>query len=109
MNAIKKDEGLTGYLRESVESIVNTIESVHQTAIDVQMGLLTTVGLPEDKAAAVKDKQFKLIGSVYEAIRATNSQVANMAGVVSQGAKEGVESVRSVSTKTPQAESKKDR
>ena len=63
MNTIKKVENLTEFLTESVENVVNTVERVHQTALDVPANLLKVVGLSEATAEKVKAKQHQVVGS----------------------------------------------
>lgn len=94
MNVMHKVGNFTDYLKESVESVVDAVERVHQTALDMSVDLLKVVGLPEEKAVEAKEKQRKLVGSVYEAIRATNQQVGNMANEIVGGVKESAEPTR---------------
>jgi hypothetical protein len=96
MNTIKKVENFAEFLTESIENVVNTVERVHQTALDIPIDMLKSVGLPEETAVKVKDKQHQLVGSVYKAIRATNQQVGNMANEICDGLEGGIEAIQNL-------------
>ncbi len=98
MNAIKKVESLTEFLTESVENVVNTVERVHQSALDVPANLLKVVGLSEATAEKVKAKQHQVVGCVYDAIRATNQKVGTMANEICHGLEDGIEAIENLDT-----------
>ncbi len=90
MNTTQKAGTFANFVQETVENVVDTVERVHQTALDMAVDFLKVIGLPEEKATEAKEKQRKLVGSVYEAIRATNQQVGNMANEIVGGPKEAI-------------------
>lgn len=90
MNTMQKAGNFTDFVKESVENVVDTVERVHQTTLDMAVDFLKVVGLPEEKTTEAKEKQRKLVGSVYDAIRATNQQVGNMANEIVGGTKEAI-------------------
>ena len=70
----ERAELLKDMIQEAIEDGATTVEDVHQHIAGLPFDALEKLGLFEDKAPALKEKQRKTIGLVYT-IRKVNQEV----------------------------------
>ena len=71
----ERAEPLKDMIQEAIEDGATTVEDVHQHIAGLPFDALEKLGLFEDKAPALKEKQRKTIGLVYDTIRKVNQEV----------------------------------
>jgi len=71
----ERAELLKDMIQEAIEDGATTVEDVHQHIAGLPFDALEKLGLFEDKAPALKEKQRKTIGLVYDTIRKVNQEV----------------------------------
>ena len=72
----ERAELLKDMIQEAIEDGATTVEDVHQHIAGLPFDALEKLGLFEDKAPALKEKQRKTIGLVYDTIRKVNQAVS---------------------------------
>ncbi|MEQ3725440.1 hypothetical protein [Alcanivorax sp.] len=74
----ERAELLKDMIQEAIEDGATTVEDVHQHIAGLPFDALEKLGLFEDKAPALKEKQRKTIGLVYDTIRKVNQEVGTL-------------------------------
>lgn len=74
----ERAELLKDMIQEAIEDGATTVEDVHQHIAGLPFDALDKLGLFEDKAPALKEKQRKTIGLVYDTIRKVNQEVGSL-------------------------------
>ena len=74
----ERAELLKDMIQEAIEDGATTVEDVHQHIAGLPFDALEKLGLFEDKAPALKEKQRKTIGLVYDTIRKVNQEVGSL-------------------------------
>ena len=76
--AVQRAELLKDMIQEAIEDGATTVEDVHQHIAGLPFDALEKLGLFEEQAASLKDKQRKTIGMVYDTIRRINSDIGSL-------------------------------
>ncbi|MGB2246904.1 MAG: hypothetical protein ACPH3N_04500 [Alcanivorax sediminis] len=76
--AVQRAELLKDMIQEAIEDGATTVEDVHQHIASLPFDALENLGLFEEQAASLKEKQRKTIGMVYDAIRRINSDIGTL-------------------------------
>lgn len=72
---LNRAELLKDMIQEAVDDGASTVEEVHQHIAGLPFEALEKMGLFEEQAADLKDKQRKTIGLVYDTLRKVNQEV----------------------------------
>ena len=75
----KRDETLSGWIRDAVDRGATSVEEIHKAIADLPLDVLERNGLFEETAAEVRKIQDRSIGAVYDVIREVNERVAELA------------------------------
>ena len=78
MKAVERIELLKDMIQEAIDDGATTVEEVHQHIASLPFEALEKLGLFEQQAANLKDKQRKTIGLVYDTIRKVNQEVGSL-------------------------------
>ncbi|MEE3319954.1 MAG: hypothetical protein VX258_04610 [Pseudomonadota bacterium] len=76
--AVQRAELLKDMIQEAVDDGATTVEDVHQHIASLPFDALEKLGLFEEQAASLKDKQRKTIGMVYDTIRRINNDIGSL-------------------------------
>lgn len=76
--AVKRAELLKDMIQEAIEDGATTVEDVHQHIAGLPFDALEKLGLFEEQASSLKDKQRKTIGLVYDTIRRINNDIGSL-------------------------------
>jgi len=76
--AVKRAELLKDMIQEAIDDGATTVEEVHQHIAGLPFDALENLGLLEEQASSLKEKQRKTIGMVYDTIRRINSDIGNL-------------------------------
>lgn len=75
---VQRAELLKDMIQEAIEDGASTVEDVHQHIASLPFDALEKLGLFEEQAASLKDKQRKTIGMVYDTIRRINQDIGSL-------------------------------
>ncbi|EKF74791.1 hypothetical protein A11A3_07203 [Alcanivorax hongdengensis A-11-3] len=78
MKAAERIELLKDMIQEAIDDGATSVEDVHQHIAGLPFDALEKLGLFEEQAASLKDKQRKTIGLVYDTIRKVNQEVGSL-------------------------------
>ncbi|WP_290537238.1 MULTISPECIES: hypothetical protein [Alcanivorax] len=75
---IERAELLKDMIQEAIEDGATSVEEVHQHIASLPFEALEKLGLFEEQAGTLKEKQRKTIGLVYDTIRKVNQEVGSL-------------------------------
>ncbi|MBU84816.1 hypothetical protein [Alcanivorax sp.] len=75
---VERAELLKDMIQEAIEDGATTVEDVHQHIAGLPFDALEKLGLFEEQAGNLKEKQRKTIGLVYDTIRKVNQEVGSL-------------------------------
>jgi len=74
----ERAELLKDMIQEAIDDGATTVEEVHQHIASLPFDALEKLGLFEERASNLKEKQRKTIGLVYATIRKVNQEVGSL-------------------------------
>jgi hypothetical protein len=74
----KRDETLTGWIRDTVDRGATSVEEIHKSIANLPLDVLERNGLFEQTAAEVRKIQDQTLGAVYDLIRDVNERVSEL-------------------------------
>jgi len=74
----KRDETLTGWIRDTVDRGATSAEEIHKSIANLPLDMLERNGLFEQTAAEVRKIQDQTLGAVYDLIRDVNERVSEL-------------------------------
>ncbi len=75
---LQRAELLKDMIQEAIEDGATTVEEVHQHIAGLPFEALEKMGLFEEQADSLKEKQRKTIGMVYDTIRKINQDIGGL-------------------------------
>ena len=75
---VERAELLKDMIQEAIEDGATAMEEVHQHIAGLPFDALEKLGLFEEQAGNLKEKQRKTIGLVYDTIRKVNQEVGSL-------------------------------
>ena len=75
---VERAELLKDMIQEAIDDGATTVEEVHQHIASLPFDALEKLGLFEERASNLKEKQRKTIGLVYDTIRKVNQEVGSL-------------------------------
>lgn len=102
----KEDGGnvLTGFLRNTLQTGLGVAEKMHQSAVEVPLNMLKSVGVPEEKSSELKDKHRSLLRGMYGSIDSIATQCVDLgekqASILTTGIRDLVDSNKAAQEET---------
>ncbi|MCG8395015.1 MAG: hypothetical protein MI745_18230 [Pseudomonadales bacterium] len=75
---VQRAELLKDMIQEAIDEGATSVEEVHQHIAGLPFDALEKLGVFEEQATSLKDKQRKTIGMVYDTIRKVNQEVGSL-------------------------------
>lgn len=75
---VERAELLKDMIQEAIDDGATTVEEVHQHIAGLPFDALEKLGLFEEQANNLREKQRKTIGLVYDTIRKVNQEVGSL-------------------------------